>query len=275
MTAMHAHLNPSSESFPAELASALRELSALPYENISKIVAYSQGGNRENTLGLSVDWLARTRDTGAGGTCFSLTWWLAQRLKAAGLVCAFLMGDKGHSANIHCGLRFDWQGLAYLLDPGYLIFEPLLLPGAGLATEAWLSPNRILVEDVPGASVWRLWTGQRAAEMGVASGKDSGLKLRFDFRKQAVTEAEFLSHWGDSYEWPMMHYPVLNRVVDGVQYYLQKRSLLVRTAEGGSMRKLSQPEMLRTLQVTFALPEDLARAGLDVVLCRQPDFFQR
>jgi hypothetical protein len=254
----------SSQPLPAPVLTALRELSALPYENLSKIVAFSQGGNMESTLGLANDWLETSRNTGAGGTCFSLTWWLRGRIRDAGLESAFLMGDKGRSKNIHCGLRFDWEGRSHLLDPGYMIFDPIPLPQAGLSATAWVSPNEVRVEDLPALDVWRLWSGPREA-----------VKQRFDFRKRAVGEEEFLAHWEASYALPMMRYPVLNRVSGGVQYYLQKRSLLVRTPEGGEMRKLTREGMMEALQATFGIPEALAREALDVVISADRLFFEK
>jgi len=255
---------PPQPDFPPSVLSALRELSLLPYENLSKIVAYHQQGTGETSLVLASDWLQANQDTGAGGTCFSLTWWLRERMRAAGLDCAFLMGDKGGAKNIHCALRFDWGGRAFLLDPGYMIFEPLILPGAGLSAAAWISPNEVRLEDSPAGGVWRLWSGPRGE-----------VKWRFDFRKRAVSEEEFLAHWRESYRLPMMRYPVLNRLRDGVQYYLQKRSLLVRSPEGGSIRKLSRTELLEALQVTFGIPEGLGREALDIVTSADADFFRK
>ncbi|MBW8886894.1 MAG: arylamine N-acetyltransferase [Fibrobacteres bacterium] len=257
--------------FPAPVLTALRELSILPYENLSKIAAHAAGGNMEATLGLAEGWLERNRETGAGGTCFSLTWWLAGRLREAGIGYALLMGDKGRSQNIHCALRMDWEGRAYLLDPGYLIFEPLPLPGAGLSLEAWIPPNAVRLEDKAEAGAWRLWSGPR--DTGRPEG--GGLKYRFDFRKRAVGEEEFFAHWEASYRLPMMRYPVLNRVRDGAQYYLQKRSLLVRTAEASVMRKLGREELFQALGTTFGIPESLAREAMDVVLAADPEFFRK
>jgi len=278
--------------FPEPVLTALRELYALPYENLSKIAAYAAGGNMEATLGSAEAWLERNRETGAGGTCFSLTWWLAGRLRAAGIGYDLLMGDKGRSQNIHCALRLDWEGRAYLLDPGYLIFEPLSLPSAGLSADVWIPPNAVRVEDRPEAGAWRLWSGPRAAGLRESGGRlplgegghpqadgghprRDGLKYRFDFRKQAVGESEFFAHWEESYRLPMMRYPVLNHVRDGAQYYLQKRSLLVRTSDGSEMRKLGREELFRTLQSTFGIPESLAREAMAVVLAGDPDFFRK
>jgi hypothetical protein len=174
------------------------------------------------------------------------------------------MADKGRSADIHCGLRFEWQGRAYLLDPGYMIFDPLPLPGAGLAATAWIPPNEVRVEDVPDGRVYRLWSGPRGAP-----------KWRFDFRKAPVDEAEFIRHWEASYALPMMGYPVLNRIEGGVQHYLQKRSLLVRTAEGSEMRKLEREELMEALGRVFGIPDGLAREALDIVTARDPGFFRK
>ncbi|HLP40517.1 MAG TPA: hypothetical protein VK465_03335 [Fibrobacteria bacterium] len=290
---------------PASVLALLRDLSALPYENLSKIVAFHEGGGGdlravERALDLSSDWLAHTRATGAGGTCFALTWWLALRMREQGFASAFLLADKGRGRAVHCGLRFPWEGRDYLLDPGYMIFEPLPLPTAGLSATAWCSPNEVLIEDISagpppagprgqalpsspasrlvsennlpgmatGERVWRLWSGPKG-------GVGPGLKWRFDFRQEEAGEEEFLRVWEASYALPMMGYPVLNRLAEGTQYYLQKRSLLVRTAEGSEMRKLDEAGMRTALAEIFGIPEGLAREALDIVVGRDPAFFRK
>ena len=255
-------------TFPAPVLSVLRDLSALPYENLSKIVAYHREGareaGRESAMALSADGLDRARRDGVGGTCFSLTWWLERRLRGMGFPCAFLLADKSRARNVHCGLRLDWEGRSYLLDPGYMIFEPVPLPGGGLASVLWVSPNEVRLEDAPALDVWRLWSGPRGQS-----------KHRFDFRKSPAGQEEFLGAWEDSYALPMMAYPVLNRIREGTQYYLQKRSLLIRTPEGGRMRKLEEGELRLVLEGTFGIPGALAREALEVVLAMDHEFFRR
>ena len=60
----------------------------------------------------------------------------------------------------------------------------------------------------------------------------------------------------------MMRYPVLNKVADGVQYYLQKNHLLVRDADGSRMRSLSPGEVAETAAALFGLPRDLVDEAL-------------
>jgi arylamine N-acetyltransferase len=248
--------------FPSSVLSLLSELSALPYENLSKIVARHEGKaagrNLEGILSFSDSWLEDHARTGLGGTCFALTHWLKRRMEALGFSTAYLMADKRIEANVHCGLIFRHEARSWLLDPGYLIFEPLALPAAGLSVETFLSPNLVRVEDIEGA--WRLWTGPR--------GVPGGLKHRFDFRKEPVDAEEFQRHWEASYDWPMMRYPVLNRVKDGTQYYLQKNNLLIRTAEdgaSGAMRKLTPAEVRAAAVDLFGLPRGLVEEALGIL----------
>jgi arylamine N-acetyltransferase len=248
--------------FREEARALLRALSVLPYENLSKIAAFHRGGRAETAQDIGASWLEDAARTGVGGTCFSLTWWLKRRLEAlnppdasgAGFSTAFLMADKRVQPNVHCGLLFTYRGRDYLLDPGYLIFEPLPLPSAGLSVEAFASPNAIRVEDVPASGVWRLYTGPRGA-----------LKHRFDFRKEPVDDAEFIRHWEASHHWEMMGYPVLNRVREGTQYYLQKNNLLVRGAETSEMRKLTDAEVRAVAHELFGLPRELVEEALGIL----------
>jgi len=239
---------------PSEIRSLLAELSALPYENLSKIVARHQGKTLESALNFSASWLHDHLSLGMGGTCFALTHWLKIKMDALGMSTAYLMADKRREKNIHCGLLWEWRGRNFLLDPGYLIFEPMELPRAGLAAVVFISPNEVRLEDVPGEGVWRLHSGLRGVP-----------KHRFDFRREPVNAGEFQRHWESSYAWPMMQYPVLNRVLNGTQYYLQKNNLMIRTATASEMRKLQTGEMLVVAQTMFGLPRGLVEEAMGIL----------
>ncbi len=249
--------------FPSEISGLLQELSRLPYENLSKIVARHEGqragGTLEGVLSFSATWLEDHARTGLGGTCFALTHWLKMRLDALGSESAYLMADKRIEANVHCGLALRHAGRTWLLDPGYLVFEPIPLPRGGLSVDLFVPPHAVRVDEVPGGGrsgedVWRFWTGPRG-----------GLKHRFDFRCEPVSEQEFQRHWEASYAWPMMDYPVLNRVQDGTQYYLQKNNLLVRTTEGSTMRSLSAAEVRAAATELFGLPRGLVEEAMGIL----------
>jgi hypothetical protein len=132
----------------------------------------------------------------------------------------------------------------------------------------------VILEDTVTAEgrVWRLSSGPRGAP---GSGPGTALKWRFDFRQAAALEGDFLRAWEASYAFPMMAYPVLNRIKEGNQYYLQKRSLLVRTPTTSDLRKLGREEMLEALEGVFGIPGALAREAVEIVLGSDQAFFRK
>ncbi len=239
------------EKFPAGVRAVLAQLAAVPYENLSKIVARHRKGNPESALDFSCFRPGDPLRPHWGGTCFALTHWLKIRMDELNQSTAYLMAGKPQSADIHCGLLWEYAGGLYLLDPGYLLFDPLPLPENGGQAFASAPPHAIRLEDQVEAGLWRLFTGP-----------ESGLKYRFDFRKEPVGDAEFQRHWEASFTWPMMRYPVLNRVENGVQFYLQRNNLLVRTAAESTMRRLTGDEVAATAESTFGLPRPLVQEAL-------------
>lgn len=275
-------------AFPEALLTALRELSLLPYENLSKILAFAERGKAEKAM-VDPDELRReARDKGTGGTCFSLTYFLHHRLKEAGLESAFLIADKPWAREpahrgIHCGLLFPCEGRDYLLDPGYLLFDPLPIPSQGLCASLEAPPNRFLLEDLPLRGRWRLSTGPQPPlgtpdpiplPAGAAALPEPALKPRFDFKKTPVTEAEFMEYWVASFDFPMMDYPVLTRLQDGTQLYLQKRSFIRRDAGGSTLVRLNRAALVKVAEKEFGMERDTVEAALEAVLRRSPHFFR-
>lgn len=198
---------------------------------------------------------AKSLELGAGGTCFSLTYFLKDRMMQKGYKTSLLMGDKGRHRNLHCGLLFFWEGQKYLLDPGYMIYQPLLLPGAGLRLCHKLVPNQVCLQDKADVNCWRLFTG-----------KCDKLKFRFDFRKDPVNEKEFMDYWRATFYFDMMEYPVLNMVKEQVQYYVQKGNLLTRTATGSEMKRLTQPEFYHIATGMFGIAPQVVEDSLGCIL---------
>jgi hypothetical protein len=239
----------------------LQELAAIPYENLSKIVAARMTGNgstpslqtsaaRERALCKNLDWMKGRQSQGLGATCFGLTHALKSRLDEMGQQTAYLMGDHRNNANIHCGLLWRRGSEEFLLDPGYALYDPLPL-SRHLIRETWSGPHRVRIEIGPG--VWRLWTGPQNA-----------LKHRFDFRMEPVVENEFFQHWEASYAWPMMKYPVLNQVRGETQFYLQKDNLFIRTREGSEQRKLNSESFLKSVTNHFGVDLGLAEEAMSI-----------
>jgi hypothetical protein len=149
---------------------------------------------------------------------------------------------------------------SYLLDPGYLIFDPLPMPlpqpfGTGEAFFP-LSPNCVRLVR-PTLESMELWTGGAGAPM----------KLRFEYPVEGVSVEEFKHHWNESFYREMMTYPVLNRLdrEKGVQYYYQKGNLVVRSSSGSQMTKIAPADRVQTLSDIFKLSPDIIERALNIL----------
>ena len=149
---------------------------------------------------------------------------------------------------------------SYLLDPGYLIFDPLPMPlpqpfGTGEAFFP-LSPNCVRLVR-PTLESMELWTGGAGAPM----------KLRFEYPVEGVSVEEFKHHWNESFYREMMTYPVLNRLdrEKGVQYYYQKGNLVVRNATGSKMTRIDPADRVQTLSDIFKLSPTIIEKALNIL----------
>ena len=146
---------------------------------------------------------------------------------------------------------------SYLLDPGYLIFDPLQmpLPQPFDTGEAFfpLSPNCVRLVR-PTLESMELWTGGAGAPM----------KLRFEYPVEGVSVEEFKHHWNESFYREMMTYPVLNRLdrEKGIQYYYQKGNLVVRSSTGSKMTKIDPADRVQTLSDIFKLSPSIIEQAL-------------
>ena len=263
------------------------QVSNITYENLTKIIRLEQTGSATGARKLDDSDQNDIDSWMGGGTCFSMTWHMYQALTDMGFKPRLVMGHKRKERNIHCALilpdpdnslepsamsgelvHVSKPAVAgdliaqssYLLDPGYLIFDPLLMPlpqpfGTGEAFFP-LSPNCVRLVR-PTLESMELWTGGAGAPM----------KLRFEYPVEGVSVDEFKHHWNESFYREMMTYPVLNRLdrEKGVQYYYQKGNLVVRNATGSKMTKIEPADRVQTLSDIFKLSPDIIERALNIL----------
>ena len=271
------------------------QISNITYENLTKIIRLEQTGSATGARKLDDSDQNDIDSWMGGGTCFSMTWHLYQALTDMGFKPRLVMGHKRKERNIHCALILPDDSLEpsamsgelvhvskpavagdliaqasspnhqpltteYLLDPGYLIFDPLLMPlpqpfGTGEAFFP-LSPNCVRLVR-PTMESMELWTGGAGAPM----------KLRFEYPVEGISVEEFKHHWNESFYREMMTYPVLNRLdrEKGVQYYYQKGNLVVRNATGSQMTKIAPADRVQTLSDIFKLSPDIIEKALNIL----------
>ena len=265
------------------------QISNITYENLTKIIRLEQTGSATGARKLDDSDQNDIDSWMGGGTCFSMTWHMYQALTDMGFKPRLVMGHKRKERNIHCALilpdpdpstpslRLSAQddtalhaplsslvsslsSNSYLLDPGYLIFDPLQmpLPQPFDSGEAFfpLSPNCVRLVR-PTLESMELWTGGAGAPM----------KLRFEYPVEGVSVEEFKHHWNESFYREMMTYPVLNRLdrEKGIQYYYQKGNLVVRSSTGSKMTKIEPADRVQTLSDIFKLSPSIIEQALQIL----------
>jgi len=198
------------------LTEVARAFARLPFENLTKIIKEAEAGRMEEARRTPREVLADHWSMGTGGTCFALTSTLLYLVRALGWQAEPILADRRYGADTHSALVVWIDGMLHLLDPGYLIVQPLALPREG-DVRVRTSFNELLLTAKDGGAKVDLHTLQ---------GKQSTYRLTY--KAKPVDAGEFLRAWDASFEADMMRYPVLSRVEGNRQIYLQKQHLMIR-----------------------------------------------
>ncbi len=191
---------------PDRLDYILARFSALPYENLTKLIKRADAGSQRR---LPDEVLADHDRYGAGGTCFALTYFLGEILEQAGFQWEYLLADRSYMTAAHSALAVRIDGRRYLADPGYLLDHPLALD----QTQAVRVPapgEELLLEPAADGESWTLYTVNGAHR-----------KFRYRLHSATVSESDFIDRWTDSFDWPMMDSLVLCSITREARHYLR------------------------------------------------------
>jgi arylamine N-acetyltransferase len=236
-----------------QLREVVAAFSQLPYENLSKIVKADACGSPIRARRHPTEVIADHGAYGAGGTCFSLTVALLHLVRALGWQAEPLLADRRYGENTHCALAVWVAGRPHLLDPGFLILDPIPLD-AGHETRVPTAFNELIL--TPDAD------GGRLALATAAGGRTT---YRLTFKTQPADDGQFLQAWDASFDWEMMHYPVLSRVVDGRQLYLCRTRLQSRNRDTAEHVEIPRDELVRRIAAEFGIAVNLVGRALDVL----------
>lgn len=155
----------------------------LPYENLTKLLRKFEREAGEDPRRLPAEVVSDHLALGAGGTCFSLTRLFSAVLARFGYSSRPVLCDMRHRPDNHCALLVESEEGPLLLDPGYLIHEPVLLREGALN-----KPDSRLV---------------RAAE-GSFDLTTYGA-FRYRLKTAEVDDSHFDRVWRASFDWTMMN----------------------------------------------------------------------
>lgn len=205
----------------AQLGEVALHFASLPWENLTKLIRKHECRDASELEGslperirnvpgatqlrLSGEVMTDHAAFGAGGTCFSLTNALRRITTDLGYRVWPAMADMRHGANVHCVLVVELDGSRYLLDPGYLVAEPVpLRPGE---TTRIRFPGHALEYRASG----RDGIGSDAVELHTVNDRGEDL-FRYRLRPDPVNDSEFVRFWVESFDAAGMNGLHLNRI---------------------------------------------------------------
>ncbi len=212
--------------------------SNLPYENLTKIIKKFTARSPEERLRGPVEVVTGFLERHTGGTCFSLTYCLGSMLSSAGFRCYPVMADMKRP-NIHCALVVEMGGKRYLVDPGYLVGEPVELSGVPVRVATTFGTVELRPRRNESYDLFTLEGGwDELSRTGwsdrppVAALRTGERKWRYTVRTAGVSHADFMRHWQDSFALPMMNNLLLTRLTSEGHLYVKNHHLRVRSRTG-------------------------------------------
>lgn len=244
--------------------------SNLPYENLTKIIKKFTARSDTERLRGPVEVISGYLEKRTGGTCFSLTYCLGSMLSSAGFHCYPVMADM-RRPNIHCALVVEMTGKRYLVDPGYLVGEPVELSGKIARIETPFGMVELRPRMSESYDLFTLHGGwDEFSELGAPfkrleqQARSSERKWRYTVRTVPVSHAEFMRHWQESFSLPMMNNLLLTRLTREGHLYVKNHHLRVRGV-GTKKNENIRSDMETRIATEFGIPHEIVEEALQYI----------
>ena len=230
---------------------AARAFSRIPYENITKIIRRAEAGGDKNARRGPDEVIADHIRWGAGGTCFSLTSALCRLARLMGLEAEYLLADRGYGQDTHSALCVRIDGEPYLVDPGFLITEPVPL---ALTEPREISSGGERLTLIPDGNRISLFTprGEKSVH-------------RLTYKTSPVDAGEFCKAWDASFHWEMMRYPLLARAGANGRMYLRGSMFQVGNNDSVNRVKIPEDQLAAKIAGEFGIHPALVARALSIL----------
>ncbi|NQT25969.1 arylamine N-acetyltransferase [candidate division KSB1 bacterium] len=260
VSAFRKHFSISREKPDIELLKEiLSHYSQIPYENLSKIIKHHQFDDVSEKIRLPEEVMEDHARFHLGGTCFALTFFLEAILKQHGYNCYPVMADMRYGPNTHCAMVVILNGIKYLVDPGYLLNQPMELV-----------QNRPRIYDTEFSGVELVYQITTSLYEIYTFRKDE-IKWRYQFRDIPVAPKDFARLWTSSFAWNGMHGLCLSRTEKGRMVYVHKTFMRETSYDKKTNYNIKKDYHLRIHETFGIAPERVeeALAALEANLERE------
>ncbi|MBN1350425.1 arylamine N-acetyltransferase [candidate division KSB1 bacterium] len=202
------------------LKDIITHFAEIPYENISKIIKLNHHWEDSQKLRSPEEVIEGHIASGLGGTCFSLTYYLQTILSNKGFICYPVMANMRAGENIHCSLIVLLDNVKYLIDPGYLLNQPMEI-----------NPEKPRLHRSEHTGVELIFDRQ-TDYYNLYTFSQNDAKWRYQFKDSPCPPAEFIQHWQASFLKPTMHGICLTKVTKSGLIYIHKNFMRETTFSG-------------------------------------------
>ncbi len=225
----------------------------MPYENLTKIIKSDAVISAGSAKRLPDEVIRDYLQYGTGGTCFSLTAAFIALFNACGIEAHPILADRHYGVETHCALVFPQEAGLLLLDPGYLIHQPIPLPT--------LAPQTV----THGFNTLELVPQDAGQKVELFTVVNNSRKSRLTYKVNPVDGPTFGRAWERSFAWEMMTYPVLTKQCHGVQQYLQGNQLRIRDNTRTTKHQLTPDQEYDFISRTLGIHPAIIKQAFSIV----------
>lgn len=215
------------------LKNTVKKLRVFPYENLTKILD-AREKNFEKKLRTPFYIVGDFLENRTGGTCFSLVYLAKNMLDFLGFKSHFVLADRKYGEDTHCAIVVNLEGREYLVDIGYMIYEPIEIDKDKVFFKN-RAYNFLLENKNDFFNIYTI-TPKR------------NLKFRYRIKNSPVSEERFVHAWEKSFEFEMMNHAVITKeVFDGVIYLRNRYFHIIKNGKT-FCRELNDEEIGHVLE---------------------------
>jgi arylamine N-acetyltransferase len=254
LKAFISHFHIQTDRSPRQLLDeVVTAFSSLPYENITKIIKRAEYGSAEKARRYSEEVIGDHIAWGSGGTCFSLTFSLLQLVRSLGFNAECILADRRYGQDTHCALLVWIDEVPHLLDPGFLIVNPIPISHAA-EREIETGFNRLVLAPEGREDRYSLSTVRQGSKT-----------YRLSYKTSPVDHGEFLSAWDASFDWDMMHYPLLTRNATSGQIYLRGSRIQISSRDSVERREIAGGDLAAQISTEFHIDRSVVAHALSIL----------
>jgi arylamine N-acetyltransferase len=226
-----------------EIASLSAYFSRLPFENISKLLKTEKALDL-GEFRLPNEILEDHLRWHLGGTCYSLTYFLMGILQNRGFMAEPLLCHMNWGANAHTAVLVTWQEQRYLVDPGYLVHQPIPLRHQTIRRHRRSMEGLELVYD------------EEQDQYTLFTYRNGQFTRRYWFQDKPVDLPEYARRWQESFSAPLMNGICITQVTPDEMIYIHNDYLKITRADE-VVKQRDQNQVEQIIAETFQIPLEI------------------